>query len=310
MGQCRDRVACLCFLQFRAAIGYFVISQKVEFCQFGVAERMAALGKDPRFLYPDTDEGKEALLAYLNAEVVQVGKKLPELFQESPQADLVIKRVPKEMESGAPAAYAVDGSLDGKNPAYYYINLQDTERWPKFSLPTLCFHEAIPGHVWQGAYNRSLPTIRSQLMFNAYAEGWALCAEQLADEIGIYANDRFARLGYLQSIQFRACRLVVDTGIHAKRWTRQQAAAWLAEHNGMALPSAIAEIDRYCAWPGQACGYRVGQLTIVKLRELTKASLGARYDIRKFNDEILFAGPTPLSVLEDVIHEFIRSESL
>lgn len=274
-----------------------------------VAARMAALGEDKRFLYPNNDMGKAQLLAYLNEQIAQMRSRLPEIFHHLPKTDLVIKRVPQAMEAGAPAAYAVDGSLDGKTPAYYYINLIDTGRWPKFTLPTLSFHEGVPGHVLQGGYILNLPTIRSQLNFNAYAEGWALYAEQLADEIGMYTDDPFARLGYLQSIQFRACRLVVDTGIHFKRWTREQAANWLVEHNGMTLPSAISEVDRYCAWPGQACGYRIGQESILKLRNLAKSSLGPRFDIRAFNDAILMAGPTPLAVLEGVVQEFIRSNA-
>jgi uncharacterized protein (DUF885 family) len=223
------------------------------------------------------------------------------------KAPLVVKRVPPEIEAGAPDGYEQDGPIDGSRPASYYINLRDTANWPKFSLPTLCCHEGLPGHVWQGTFVHALPTIRSQLMFNAYVEGWALYAEQLGDELGLYADDPFGRLGYLQSIQFRACRLVVDTGLHAKRWTREQAIRWMVENNGNPEDSARGEIDRYCAWPGQACGYQIGHLHIDGLRTKARRALGDRFDLRLFNDALLTSGSLPLDVLDEVIQAHIAS---
>ena len=266
-----------------------------------VGERMTALNKDPRFLFANDDKGRAGLLAYLNGVIATIRAKLPQAFATHKQADLVIKRVPPEIEAGAADGYEQDGPIDGSRPASYYINLRDTSNWPKFTLPTLCCHEGLPGHVWQGTFVHALPTIRSQLMFNAYVEGWALYAEQLGDELGLYADDPFGRLGYLQSIQFRACRLVVDTGLHAKRWTREQAIRWMVENNGLPEDSARGEIDRYCAWPGQACGYQIGHLHIDGLRTKARKALGDRFDARLFNDALLTSGSLPLDILDRVI---------
>jgi len=271
-----------------------------------VGQRMAALGKDPRYLFPNTDQGRADLLAYLNGVVAKMRARLPRAFATIKKADLVIKRVPPDIEAGAPDGYEQDGPIDGSRPASYYINLRDTGNWPKFSLPTLCFHEGVPGHVWQGTFIHDLPTVRSQLLFNAYVEGWALYAEQLGDELDMYEDDPVGRLGYLQSIQFRACRLVVDTGLHAKRWTRDQAIHWMVENNGNPEDSARGEIDRYCAWPGQACGYQIGHLHIDAMRNKAKAALGHRFNMRTFNDALLTSGSMPLDVLDGVIDRFIK----
>ena len=272
-----------------------------------VGERMDALGKDKRFLFPNTEAGRAQLLAYLNGVVAGVRRKLPEAFATTPKADLVIKRVPPSIEAGAPDGYEQDGPIDGSRPATYYINLRDMANWPKFSLPTLCFHEGVPGHVWQGVFQHRLRPLRSQMVFNAYVEGWALYAEQLGDELGMYADDPFGKLGYLQSIQFRACRLVVDTGLHAKQWSREQAIDWMVKTNGSPVDSARGEIDRYCAWPGQACGYQIGHLHIDDLRTRAKAAMGARFDLRRFNDALLTSGSVPLEVLDRVMAPFTRA---
>lgn len=274
-----------------------------------VGERMTALGKDPRFLYPNNDAGRADLLAYLNQVVTGMRSRLPELFGTNPKADLVIKRVPSEIEAGAPGGYELDGPIDGSRPASYYINLHDTADWPKFTLPTLCYHEGIPGHVWQGVYMRSQPLVRTLLAFNAYIEGWALYAEQLADEIGLYENDPFGRLGFLQAQQFRACRLVVDTGLHAKRWTRDQATKWMLEQNGGAENDTRNEIDRYCSWPGQACGYQIGRIEIDRLRSKAKSALGAKFDLKSYNDAVVTGGSVPLALLNDIVDGYVRSRS-
>jgi uncharacterized protein (DUF885 family) len=272
-----------------------------------VADRINALNKDPRFLYPNTNEGRAQLIAYLNGVVAAVRPRLPQAFATLPKADLVIKRVPPEIEAGASNGYEQDGPIDGSRPASYYINLKDTSNWPRFALPTLTFHEGVPGHVWQGVFAHRLPPIRSMLAFNAYIEGWALYAEQLGDELGMYADDPFGRLGYLQSIQFRACRLVVDTGIHAKRWTREQAIQWFIDNNGIPQGRARSEIDRYCVWPGQACGYKIGQSWINRLRDKARAALGPRFDLRTFDDALVNSGAVPLTVLDGVIDRYIAS---
>lgn len=268
-------------------------------------ERVTAMGRDPKFLYPNDDQGRAALLAYVNGLVAAVRPHMKDLFRTLPKASLEIRRVPPEIEAGAPSGSAVDGSLDGTRPAIYYINLKDTAAWPKFTLPTLTYHEALPGHVWQGDFANRLPMIRSLLQFNAYSEGWALYSEQLADEIGMYRDDPWGQIGYLSDQMLRACRLVVDTGLHAKRWTREQSTAFLVRHTGQDEASMQSETDRYCAMPGQACGYMMGRLEINRLRDKAKAAMGRRFDIRDFNDAMVLGGATPLNVLEGVTDRYI-----
>jgi len=270
-----------------------------------VGQRMAALGKDPKQLYPNTAAGREQLLDYLNGRIEDIRMRLPRAFATMVPGNLIIKRVPPSIEAGAPGGYAAAGSIDGKVPGQYYINLRDTSEWPKFSLPTLCYHEGIPGHIWQGDYANRMPLIRSMLAFNAYSEGWALYAEQLADELGVYADDPLGQLGYLQSMGFRACRLVVDTGLHAMKWTRDQAIDWFVTTNGDPRSSVEKEVDRYCAMPGQACGYKVGQLEIVRLRDKAKAALGSKFDLRRFDDAVVLGGSVPMTLLETVIDGYI-----
>jgi uncharacterized protein (DUF885 family) len=272
-----------------------------------VGERMTALGKDPRHLFPNTEAGRAQILDYVNGRVADIRTRLPRAFATLVRGNLVIKRVPPEIEQGAPGGYAAAGTIDGSVPGNYYINLRDTSIWPRFSLPTLTYHEGIPGHIWQGEYTYKLPLVRSLLAFNAYSEGWALYAEQLADELGAYDEDPLGRLGYLQSLAFRACRLVVDTGLHAKRWTRAQAIDWFATTNGSSVEEVQGEVDRYCAWPGQACGYKVGHSEINRLRDKAKGALGARFDYRAFNDALVLGGNVPLTLLETVIDAHIAA---
>jgi uncharacterized protein (DUF885 family) len=270
-----------------------------------VGERMTALGNDPKHLFPNTDAGRADILAYLNDRVADIRTRLPRAFATLVKGNLVIKRVPPEIEAGAPGGYAAAGTIDGSVPGNYYINLRDTAIWPRFALPTLTYHEGIPGHIWQGEYTYKLPLIRSLLAFNAYSEGWALYAEQLADELGAYEEDPLGQLGYLQSLAFRACRLVVDTGLHAKRWTRARAIQWFATTNGSTVEEVQGEVDRYCAWPGQACGYKVGHSEINRLRDKARSALGPRFDLRLFNDALVLGGAVPLTLLERVIDTHI-----
>jgi uncharacterized protein (DUF885 family) len=281
------------------------IMQKQRITGGTVGERMAALGKDPKQLFPNTDAGRAQLLAYLNGRIADVRTRLPRAFATLVPGRLIIKRVPPAIEAGAPGGYASAGSIDGKVPGQYYVNLRDTSEWPRFSLPTLCYHEGIPGHVWQGDYANRMPLIRSMLAFNAYSEGWALYAEQLADELGVYDDDPLGELGYLQSMGFRACRLVVDTGLHAMHWTRDQAIDWFVNTNGDDRGSVTAEVDRYCSMPGQACGYKIGQLEIDRLRDKAKAALGPKFDLRRYDDAVVLGGSVPMTLLETVIDSFI-----
>lgn len=268
-------------------------------------QRMAALGKDPRNLFPNTDDGREQILAYVNGRIADMRSRLPRAFTILVPGRITVKRVPPSIENGAPDGYAGPGTIDGSQPGLYYINLRDTSIWPRYALPTLSYHEGIPGHVWQGEYTYKLPLIRSLLEFNAYSEGWALYSEQLGDELGAYDGDPLGKLGYLQSLAFRACRLVVDTGIHANRWTREQAIQWFATTNGSTVAEVQNEVDRYCAWPGQACGYKVGHSEINKLRDKARAALGSRFDLRRFDDAVVKDGNMPLTLLDQVIADFI-----
>lgn len=271
-------------------------------------ERMAALGKDPKNLFPNTDAGRAQILEYVNGRIADMRTRLPRAFATLAPGNLLVKRVPPSIERGAPDGYAGPGTIDGSQPGFYYINLRDTSIWPRHALPTLSYHEGIPGHVWQGEYTYKLPLIRPLLAFNAYSEGWALYAEQLADELGAYDGDPLGKLGYLQSLAFRACRLVVDTGIHSKRWTRDRAVQWFATTNGSSVEEVQQEVDRYCVWPGQACGYKIGHSEINRLRDKARAALGARFDLRKFDDALVQGGSVPLTLLDQVVTAYISQQ--
>jgi uncharacterized protein (DUF885 family) len=270
-----------------------------------VGERMTAIGKDKRYEFPDNDKGRAQIMALIEGRIADIRTRLPRAFATLVPGNFEVKRMAPEVEPGAPGAYGGPGSIDGKVPGKFWINLRTTDLWRSYSLPTLTYHESLPGHVWQGEYTFKLPLVRSLLAFNAYSEGWALYAEQLADELGVYENDPFGRLGYLQSIAFRACRLVVDTGLHAKRWTRQQAIDWFASTNGSGIEEVTSEVDRYCAWPGQACGYKVGHSEINRLRAKAQAALGAAFDLRRFDDAVVKGGGVPMVVLARVIDAYI-----
>jgi len=273
-----------------------------------VGERMTALGKDERFRFPDDDAGRAQIMALLEERVADIRTRLPRAFATLVPGNFEIKRMAPEVEPGAPGAYGGPGSIDGKVPGKFWINLRTTDLWTRYSLPTLTYHESLPGHVWQGEYAFKLPLVRSLLAFNAYSEGWALYAEQLAAELGVYDGDPFGRLGYLQSIAFRACRLVVDTGLHAKRWTREQAIEWFARTNGSGVEEVTSEVERYCAWPGQACGYKVGHSEINRLRAQARKAQGSGFDLRRFNDAVVKSGGLPMVVLARILDPFNRPE--
>jgi len=281
------------------------ILRKQGLTQGTVGERMTALGKDARFAFEESDAGRARLMAYLNARVADMRTRLPRAFATLVPGNFEIKRMAPEVEPGAPGAYGGPGSIDGKIPGKFWINMHRMSVFTTYNTPTLTYHESLPGHVWQGEYTFKLPLSRSLLSFNAYTEGWALYAEQLADELGVYDDDPFGRLGYLQSIAFRACRLVVDTGLHVKRWTRQQAIDWFARTNGSTVDEVSGEVDRYCAWPGQACGYKVGHSEINRLRARARQALGQKFDFRRFNDTLVLAGGVPMLTLGRSIERFI-----
>ena len=272
-----------------------------------VGERMKALANDPRYKFAEGDKGRADIMAFISDRLAWIRAQMPRAFNTVVDPNMEVKRLPPEEEPGAPAAYGGAGSIDGKIPGRMWINLRTTELHSKYSLADLTFHEAIPGHVWQGEYTHQMPLIRQMLDFNAYSEGWALYAEQLADELGAYADDRVGRLGYLQSLAFRACRLVVDTGIHAKRWTREQGVRYFVDVNGSNPLEVASEVDRYCSWPGQACGYKVGHSDINRQREKATTALGAKFDLKAFNDTVVRGGNVPLDVLAKNVDEYVRS---
>jgi uncharacterized protein (DUF885 family) len=271
-----------------------------------VGERMQALGKDPRYKFSEGDKGRAEIMAFIQDRVRIIRAKVPQMFNTLVRGNLVVKRLPPEEEPGAPGAYGGSGSIDGTIPGKFWINLRSTDLHSKFDLPDLVHHEAIPGHVWQGEYANKLPLIRTLLKFNAYSEGWALYAQQLADEFGVYDDFPAGRLGYLQGIAFRACRLVVDTGLHTKRWSREQGVRFFVEENGSKAEEVASEVDRYCSWPGQACGYKVGHSEINRQRAKAQAALGPRYDIKAFDDAVVLGGNVPMDVLAKNVEDYIR----
>ncbi len=275
--------------------------------QGSVGERIAAVARRPDQLYPNTDEGKAQLIADLNAQMAAMQGRLPEVFGRLPRAGVEIRRVPVEIEAGAPGGSYQMPSLDGSRPGAYYINLRNTAETPRFTLPTLTYHEATPGHHFQIAVAleaEGIPTLRKMPLFSGYTEGWALYAEQLADEMGVYENDPLGRLGYLQSFMFRAARLVADSGLHHKRWTREQAVRYMVDTLGDAESTMTTEIERYCVWPGQACSYKLGHTVWDRTRTAARTAMGDRFDIRGFHDVSLAAGAIPLEVLERLVADW------
>ena len=283
------------------------ILKGVGYSKGTVGERMTALAADPRYHFAEGDAGRAEIMAFIQKRLDWVRAQLPRAFNTLVDPKMEVKRLPPEEEPGAPTAYGGPGSIDGTIPGRFWINLRTTDLHSKFSLADLAFHESIPGHIWQGEYTHRMPRIRQLLSFNAYSEGWALYAQQLADELGAYEADPVERLGYLQAIAFRACRLVVDTGLHAKRWTREQAVRFFVDVNGSNPDEVASEVDRYCAWPGQACGYKVGHSEINRQRDRAKSALGSRFDLKAFNDTVVLGGNVPLDVLARNVDEYINT---
>ncbi len=275
-----------------------------------VGQRLAALAADKRYVYDDTDAAKEQLIADLNARVAKMQAKLPERFDTLPKVTVQIRRVPKAIEAGAPGGYYQRGALDGSRPGAYYINLRDTAEWPRWTLSTLTYHEAIPGHHLQISLAQEtpgLPLIRKMGGFSGYAEGWALYAEQLAVEMGMYADDPLGHIGQLQAALFRAVRLVVDSGLHAQDWSREHAVDYYVAALGTKRSAAITEVERYCVWPGQACSYMIGKLAWLRLRDQAQTAMGRKFDIKKFHDAGLLSGSLPLDVLDTVIADYAKA---
>jgi uncharacterized protein (DUF885 family) len=273
-----------------------------------VGARMAALYKDPKQLFPNTDEGKAQAIAYCNDRLAAIRPKLPTVFSRTPTFAFEVRRVPPQTEAGAASAFSQSPAVDGSRPGLVYFNLHDSAEWPKFCLATTVFHEGLPGHQFEGGLalsNNSLPLIRKTTGFSGYGEGWALYAEQLADEIGMYDDDPLGRLGYLKFQLFRANRCVVDTGIHHLKWSREKAIDYFVEQDGEARGFATREVERYCATPGQACSYKLGHTVFNAIRSKAKAELGARFAIKDFHDAVLGCGRVPLDILDKVGSDWI-----
>ena len=272
-----------------------------------IGERVRQIAERPDQLYPDTDEGREQILADYQAIIDEIDPAMDEYFNLRPSVGVDVKRVPEFSEATAPGAYYQRPSLDGSRPGAFFANLRDVSEIPRFGMRTLAYHEAIPGHHFQNAITQQLdglPMFRRMLPFTAYGEGWALYSEQLAWELG-FQDDPLDNLGRLQAEMFRAVRLVVDSGMHAKRWSRERAIDYMMEHTGMGEGEVIAEIERYLVMPGQALAYKVGMIKILELRERARGALGENFDIKAFHDQVLGNGALPLTLLEEVIDDWI-----
>lgn len=270
--------------------------------QGSVARRIAQLDLDPRFLKPDTDAGRAEILREGREHLARLHSLLPRAFRTLPDRDITVDRIPVAIEAGAPGAYYEGPPADGSRPGVISINLKTTGEWPTWRLKTLLHHEGDPGHHLQNAVFRiasgpNLPLYKRFAQYSSYVEGWALYAEQVAVEIGAYENDPFGRIGAVQSALFRAARIVVDTGLHHKRWSRAEATRWMVEEAGEQPLSAQREVDRYCVYPGQACAFMIGRLELLRTRDAARKRLGGAFDVRDWHEKVLAAGPMPMEVL-------------
>jgi len=275
-----------------------------------IGEAMDKLTKDPRFLYSNDDKGRaDALAKYTDLIKESTERSSKQLFLTTPRAKIEVRRVPEFKQATAPGAYYEIAAMDGSRPGIFFANLRDMNEVPKWSMPTLAYHEGVPGHHWQLSTAEELkgvPQFRKVLPFTAYAEGWALYCEWLAKQAGWYDNDPFGDLGRLRDELFRAVRLVVDTGIHAKHWTREQAIAYMREKTGMGEKEVKSEIERYIVAPGQACAYKIGMLKLQELRARAQKELGERFDQREFHDAVLKNGALPLEILDEQVNDYIQ----
>jgi uncharacterized protein (DUF885 family) len=273
-----------------------------------VGERMSALGKDPRFLYPNDDAGRQQALERYQQILDEVSARMGEYFRTLPKQRLTVERVPQAQEKGQSGAYYQQATMDGSRPGIFFANLRDMNEVPQWGMKTTAYHEGIPGHHFQISTAlglKGLPLIRQQTLYTAYAEGWGLYAEQLAADIGMYKDDPWGDLGRLQLELLRAARLVVDTGLHATGWSREQAIDYMVGATGMPAATVTSEVERYMALPGQACAYKVGELKILELRSKAQAALGPRFSLKDFHAVVLENGGVPLTVLEQLVNEWI-----
>ncbi len=264
------------------------------------------MAEDKRFYYSDDDQGRAQILKDYATIIDEVNTTVSDVFNVKPTAGVEVRRVPKFSEKSAPGAYYSSPALDGSRPGIFWANLYDIKATPKYGMRTLAYHEAVPGHHFQIAIAlemKDLPMFRKYNFYNAYVEGWALYAERLAKELGLEENS-FDDIGRLQAELYRAVRLVVDTGLHYKRWSREKAIDYMARNTGYAMSDVVAEIERYMVWPGQALGYKIGMLKILELRAGAKAAMGKDFDLRAFHDVILTNGQLPLEVLKELVSDY------
>jgi hypothetical protein len=275
-----------------------------------IGARVDQVSMRPDQLYPDTDEGRAQALKDYQSIIDEISAGLDPYFSTKPKAKVEVKRVPVFAEKTAPQAYYQPGSFDGARNGAFFANLRDMKEIPKLSMRTLSYHEAVPGHHFQISIAqelKGLPIFRQVIPFTAYVEGWALYTERLAWEAGFEKNP-LDNLGRLRDEMFRACRLVVDTGMHAKHWTREQAITYMIDHTGMGEKEIVSEVERYLVIPGQALAYKVGMLKILELRDRARDQLGDKYDIREFHEAVLKNGAMPLTLLERVVDEYIAKK--
>lgn len=275
-----------------------------------IGEVIQAVNKEDRFLFQNNDEGRKEVIERYDEILAEISANLDDAFDIRPKAGMEVKRVPEFKEEGSAGAYYEQPPMDGSRGGIFYANLRDVTETVKFGMKTLAYHEGIPGHHFQIAIQSELegvPIFRTFGLFTAYVEGWALYSEKLAWELGFYKNDPFGNLGRLQAEMFRAVRLVVDTGIHHKRWTREEAIAYMIENTGMTTGEVVTEIERYIVMPGQACAYKIGMMKILELRERAKTEMGDAFDLKQFHNVVLKNGAVPLDILEELIEDYIAT---
>jgi len=277
-----------------------------------VLSRTRYLMELPEHNFPNTDEGRIEQIAYLNEINDQLMAKVPEYFITIPPQPLEIVRVPEYSQDSAPGGYYQSPAFDGSAPGRFYINQKNTTDNPRWTLPTLMYHEGSPGHHFQLSASQlieNVPFLRKLSPFTAYTEGWALYSERIAaTDMGMYKDNPLGDLGRLQAEMFRASRLVVDTGMHAKRWSRERAIEYMLSKTGMTEAEVTREIERYVVWPGQATAYKVGQLYMLRLRTMAEEQLGEKFDIREFHEMILLNGAMPMEILEESVKSWIKKQ--
>ena len=279
-----------------------------------VVSRIRYLMELPEHNFANTDEGRIEQIAYLNEVNAKIMASIENYFITIPPQPLEIVRVPEYSQDSAPGGYYQPPALDGSSPGKFYINQKDTRDNPRWTLPTLMYHEGAPGHHFQlsaAQLIENVPFLRKVSPFTAYAEGWGLYSERIAaEDMGMYLDDPLGDLGRLQAEMFRAVRLVVDTGMHAKRWSRERAIEYMLSKTGMTEAEVTREIERYVVWPGQATAYKVGQLSMLRLRAMAENQLGDAFDIREFHEMILMNGAMPLEILEESVESWVEAQKV